>query len=184
MRTRLAWTVCQVRALCTIDTAKRAVVGTCAMGVWPPFPSADLPTLEQLQAVRTRGRHIPIGSLFSCCRAREPSADGAACPEPAADVAAPAGAGLTDEGGCERPWTGRLRSSSHTDVTHTAAGTNAGAQFASAASSSDRAARRPQPCRALHQSGNLVLLTSLQRLPSCRRPVPLPAPSPATVDAQ
>ena len=64
-----------------------------------PYPSADLPTLEHLQAVWIRGRQIPIGSLFSCCRVRKPSSDGAACPSSAADVAALAEGGLTDEGG-------------------------------------------------------------------------------------
>jgi hypothetical protein len=175
-------------AKCGLCTQRELSTRLLAHLQWPlesPFPSAELPTLEQMQAVWIRGRHIPIGSsFFSCCRVREPSCHGADCPSLAAGVAAPAEAGLTDEGGCERPWKGRLRSSSHTDVTHTASGTSAGPPGASVASSSDGAARPPQPCRTLHQSGNLVLLTSRQRLPSRHRPVASPAPSPATMDDQ
>ena len=146
-------------------------------------PSAESPTLEQLQAVWIRGREIPIESLFSCCRVREPSSHAGACPIAPADVGAEAEAGLSDASPSARAWMGRLRSSSRPRATRSAAGTSAGAPEASAASSSDGASRPPQPCRAL-QRGNLVVLTSLQRLPSRRRPLPLAVPSPATMNDQ
>ena len=164
------------------DSSARACSHTCNESL-KVSPFADLPTLEQLQAMWIRGRQIPIESLFSCCRVREPSSHAGACPTAPADVGAEAEAGLSDASPSARAWMGRLRSSSRPRATRSAAGTSAGAPEASAASSSDGASRPPQPCRAL-QRGNLVVLTSLQRLPSRRRPLPLAVPSPATMNDQ
>ena len=85
---------------------------------WDTEPArvfADLPTLNQLQAVWISGRHIPIGWLFSSCREVEPFAHHASLPAVLENVAAEpetVGRGGSGQDRCGRRGVRRVNGSS------------------------------------------------------------------------
>jgi hypothetical protein len=79
----------------------------------PPVVSTELPTLEQLQSLYPRNKYIPVDALFAPLLREPVEHEARLSPAVARPSPSAASAGPSDP---ERPWLGRLRSSSRASL--------------------------------------------------------------------